>query len=122
MTDTPRPTEINYHQQSRVLEIKFEDGASYNYTAEFLRVYSPSAEVQGHGPGQETLQLGKEDVKIEKIEPVGHYAIQLYFDDNHNTGIYSWDTLRMYGERYDELWQRYLQRCDDAGYERKESS
>ena len=82
----PTPTELNLHRQSRVLEISFDDGSHFNFPCEFLRVYSPSAEVQGHGPGQGTLQVGKEDVNIDQIEPVGHYAICLHFDDEHNTG------------------------------------
>jgi DUF971 family protein len=88
----PNPTEIHLHKQSRVLEISFDDGNKYSYPAEYLRVFSPSAEVQGHGPGQEVLQVGKEEVNIAHIEPVGNYAICLHFDDEHNTGIYSWDT------------------------------
>lgn len=116
-----RPTEINLHQQSHVLELAFDDGSRFNLPCEFLRVYSPSAEVQGHGPGQEVLQLGKEDVNIEKIEQVGNYAIQLYFDDNHNTGIYSWETLYKYGKNYEELWNKYLERLKDAGHKRKET-
>jgi DUF971 family protein len=122
MSDTPRPTEINLHQQSRVLEIAFDDGSRFNLPCEFLRVYSPSAEVQGHGPGQGVLQIGKEDVNIEKIDQVGNYALQFYFDDNHNTGIYSYETLYNYGKHYDELWQDYLQRLKEAGHERKQSS
>lgn len=118
-SDTPRPTNINLHQKSRVLEISFESGDTFKLPCEFLRVYSPSAEVQGHGPGQEVLQVGKEDVNIEKIEPVGNYAIQLYFDDGHSTGIYSWDTLYSLGSNYDEFWQKYLARLKQAGKERK---
>ncbi|UCE88531.1 MAG: DUF971 domain-containing protein [Pseudomonadota bacterium] len=120
MSNKPRPTEINLHQKSRTLEIAFDDGSRFNLPCEFLRVYSPSAEVQGHGPGQEVLQLGKEEVNIEKIEQVGNYAIQLFFDDNHNTGIYSWDTLYTYGTRYDEMWQHYLERLKEAGHTRRE--
>ncbi len=119
MSDTPKPTEINLHQQSRVLEIAFDDGGHFNLPCEFLRVYSPSAEVQGHGPGQGVLQVGKEDVNIEKIEQVGNYALQFYFDDNHNTGIYSYETLYKFGKNYDELWQDYLQRLKEAGHEHK---
>jgi DUF971 family protein len=117
--DTPRPSNINFHQKSRVLEISFENGDTYNLPCEFLRVYSPSAEVRGHGPGQEVLQVGKENVNIEKIEPVGNYAIQLYFDDGHSTGIYSWDTLHNLGSNYAGLWQEYLDRLKQAGKERK---
>ena len=118
-TNTPRPTDVKLHQKSRVLEISFEDGNNYNLPCEYLRVYSPSAEVRGHGPGQEVLQLGKENVNIESIEPVGNYAIQLYFDDGHNTGIYSWETLYTLGANYDALWQEYLDRLKKAGHERK---
>ena len=120
-SNTPRPTDINLHQKSKVLEISFEDGKSFKFSCEFLRVYSPSAEVRGHGPGQEVLQVGKEDVNIEKIEPVGNYAIQLHFDDGHNTGIYSWETLYTMGSNYEELWQEYLDRLKAAGHQRKSS-
>ena len=119
--NTPRPTDINLHQKSRVLEISFEDGNTFSLPCEFLRVYSPSAEVRGHGPGQEVLQVGKEDVNIEKIEPVGNYAIQLHFDDGHSTGIYSWETLYTMGVNYDGLWQEYLDRLKTAGHQRKSS-
>lgn len=115
-----RPTEINLHQKSRILEIAFEDGSRFNMPAEYLRVNSPSAEVQGHGPGQGVLQLGKEDVNIENIEQVGTYAIQLFFDDNHNTGIYSWDTLYDLGKNQERYWQEYLAKLDQAGHKRKE--
>ena len=117
--NTPRPTDINLHQQSRVLEISFEDGSTFSLPCEYLRVYSPSAEVRGHGPGQEVLQLGKENDNIEKIEPVGNYAIQLHFDDGHNTGIYSWETLYMMGSNYEDLWQEYLENLKAAGHQRK---
>jgi DUF971 family protein len=120
MTAAPRPTDIKLHQQSRMLEISFDDGAHYELPCEYLRVYSPSAEVQGHGPGQEVLQVGKESVNIKAIEPVGNYAIQLEFDDGHNTGIYSWDTLYVLGRDKDELWARYLERLEAAGHKRKE--
>ncbi|TDY03883.1 gamma-butyrobetaine hydroxylase-like domain-containing protein [Thiohalophilus thiocyanatoxydans] len=115
-----KPTEINLHQASHVLEIAFDDGSRFELPTEYLRVYSPSAEVQGHGPGQDKLQIGKQDVNIERIEQVGHYAIQLFFDDNHDTGIYSWDTLYNLGKNYDELWQKYLDRLKEAGKERPE--
>ena len=118
----PSPTEIHLHQKSHVLEIAFEDGKRFNYTCEFLRVNSPSAEVQGHGPGQGVLQLGKENVNIEKIDPVGHYAVCLHFDDGHNTGIYSWEHLYKLGEHYDQYWNDYLRRLEQAGYKRKESA
>jgi len=119
MSDKPKPTDVNLHQKSRVLEIAFDDGSRFELPCEYLRVYSPSAEVRGHGPGQETLQLGKEDVNITQIDPVGAYAIQLHFDDGHNTGIYSWETLYQLGVEQDRLWADYLQRLKEAGYERK---
>jgi len=115
---TPAPTAIKLHQQSRVLEIAFADGREFRLPYEFLRVYSPSAEVRGHGPGQEVLQVGKRDVTIKEVEPVGHYAIRPTFSDGHDTGIYSWDYLYELGERQDEMWQRYLERMDEAGASR----
>ena len=120
MTSSPRPIDINLHQASRMLEISFDDGKTFEYPCEYLRVYSPSAEVQGHGPGQEVLQVGKENVNIAGIEPVGNYAIQLEFDDDHRTGIYSWDTLYMLGRDKSELWAKYLNRLEKAGHKRKE--
>ena len=120
MPNKPKPTEITMHQQSHVLEVAFDDGKRFQLPAEYLRVYSPSAEVQGHGPGQEVLQIGKQDVNIEKIEQVGSYAVQLYFDDNHNTGIYSWETLYTLGKDYDSLWPKYLERLKAAGHKRPE--
>jgi DUF971 family protein len=115
----PLPTEIKLHQKSRVLEIAFADGATFRLPCEFLRVYSPSAEVRGHGPGQEVLQAGKKDVEILRIEPVGQYAVQLRFSDGHDTGIYSWDLLYDYGMRQDEMWRHYLKRMEDAGASRE---
>lgn len=115
----PQPTEIKLHQKSRVLEIAFADGASFRLPCEFLRVYSPSAEVRGHGPGQEVLQTGKKDVVISRIEPVGQYAVQLHFSDGHDTGIYSWDLLYEYGKRQEEMWQHYLKRMQEAGASRE---
>jgi DUF971 family protein len=115
---TPIPTEIRLHQQSRVLEIAFGDGRAFRLPYEFLRVYSPSAEVRGHGPGQEVLQVGKRDVEIKDVESVGHYAIRPTFSDGHDTGIYSWDYLYDLGVRQDELWQRYLARMQAAGASR----
>jgi DUF971 family protein len=115
----PRPTNINLHQKSRILEIDFDDGKQFKYSTEFLRVHSPSAEVRGHGPGEETLQLGKTDVNINAIEPVGVYAVKLVFDDNHDSGLFSWDLLRDLGENYDTNWADYLKRCEEQGYERK---
>ena len=113
-----RPTEINLHKLSRVLELSFDDGSNFKLPTEYLRVYSPSAEVQGHGPGQEVLQIGKEDVNITQIEPIGHYALRLVFDDNHDTGLYSWEYLYALGVEYDERWQFYLQRLAEAGHTR----
>ncbi|GIX27911.1 MAG: hypothetical protein KatS3mg123_1792 [Burkholderiales bacterium] len=117
--DVPPPTEIKLHQASKVLEISFADGRTFRLPCEFLRVYSPSAEVRGHGPGQEVLQVGKKDVTITHIEPVGSYAIQLTFSDGHDTGIYSWDLLYEYGLKQEEMWQRYLQRLEEAGASRE---
>lgn len=116
----PKPTNINLHQKSRVLEIEFDDGAAYKYTCEFLRVYSPSAEVAGHGPGEEVLQVNKENVNIKAIEPVGHYAVKLVFDDRHDSGLYSWEYLHKLGADYDNCWQDYLRRLKEAGVEHKE--
>ena len=115
----PLPTEIKLHQKSRVLEIAFGDGKTFRLPCEFLRVYSPSAEVRGHGPGQEVLQTGKKDVEISRIEPVGQYALQLHFSDGHATGIYSWDLLYDYGMRQDEMWRHYLRRMEEAGASRE---
>jgi DUF971 family protein len=116
--NTPNPVEIKLHRKSRILEISFNDGQTFRFPCEFLRVYSPSAEVRGHGAGQETLQTGKKEVNINHIEPVGYYAIQLNFSDGHNTGLYSWDLLYDYGLRQDEMWQRYLKRMEAAGMNR----
>ena len=118
----PQPTEIKLHQASRVLEIAYADGRIFRLTCEFLRVYSPSAEVRGHGPGQEVLQIRKKDVAITKVEPVGNYAVQLTFSDGHDTGIYSWDLLYEYGARQDEMWQHYLKRMEEAGASREPQS
>ncbi|MBL1259753.1 MAG: DUF971 domain-containing protein [Thiotrichaceae bacterium] len=117
-TKKHRPTEIRLHQKSRVLEVTFDNGAEFRLPCEFLRVHSPSAEVQGHGAGQETLQLGKELVNIKEIEPVGAYAVKLHFDDGHNTGLFSWEFLYRVGQNHDAMWQLYLQRLKDAGHER----
>jgi DUF971 family protein len=114
----PHPTDIKLHQASRVLEIAFDDGRSYRLPYEYLRVYSPSAEVRGHGPGQETLQVGKRDIAIKSVEPVGHYALRPAFSDGHDTGIYSWEYLRELCELQDEYWQRYLERLAAAGASR----
>lgn len=115
----PQPTEIKLHQQSRILEIAFADGASFRLPCEFLRVYSPSAEVRGHGPGQEVLQVGKKEVGITRIEPVGSYAVQLTFSDGHATGIYSWDLLYDYGQNQNEMWRHYVKRMEEAGASRE---
>ena len=117
-TPTPQPTTITVHQQSRVLEVGFADGASFRIPFELMRVYSPSAEVQGHGPGQEVLQTGKRDVELLGLEPVGNYAVQPSFSDGHDTGIFSWETLYFLGSRQDELWQQYEQRLAAAGMSR----
>ena len=117
--ETPHPTEIKLHQKSRILDITFSDGKKFQFSCEFLRVHSPSAEVSGHGPGQEVLQTGKKMINIRKIEPVGNYAIQLNFTDGHNTGLYSWDLLYNYGLNQDKIWQRYLQRMEEAGASRE---
>ncbi len=118
---TPRPTDIRLHQASRKLEISFDDGASFTLPCEYLRVYSPSAEVRGHGPGQDVLQTGKEQVNIVGIEPVGLYAIKLTFTDGHDTGLYSWDYLYDLGLHQPEYWQSYLKRLADAGVTREET-
>jgi DUF971 family protein len=120
MTDTPKPVEINLHQKSRILEISYADGERFEFSYEFLRVHSPSAEVQGHGPGQGVLQVGKEDAMISHIEPVGSYAIQPTFDDGHDTGIYSWETLYDLGKNRDSYWKRYLEKLETAGHKHKE--
>ena len=109
------PTAIRYHSQSRVLELEYPDGAAFELSCEILRVYSPSAEVRGHGPGQEVLQTGKKHVAISDIKPVGNYAVQLVFDDGHDTGIYSWDYLRELGENREPMWAHYLERMTAAG-------
>lgn len=106
--DTPIPTEIKLHQQSRTLELAYESGERFELSCEFLRVFTPSAEARGHGPGQETIQTGKRNVTIQSIEPVGAYALQFVFSDGHDTGIYSWDLLYNLGLHRDELWQDYL--------------
>lgn len=116
--DTPHPTALTVHTQSRVLEIGFDNGASFRLPFEYLRVYSPSAEVQGHGPGQEVLQTGKRDVSVTAVEPVGNYAILIRFSDGHDSGIYSWDLLYRLGAEQDALWQDYLRRLEAAGADR----
>jgi DUF971 family protein len=116
---TPRqPVALTVHEQSSVLEVAFDDGASFRIPFELLRVYSPSAEVQGHGPGQEVLQTGKRSVRIVAVEPVGHYAVQPSFSDGHSSGIYTWPYLYDLGSRCDEYWQRYERRLAEAGIDR----
>lgn len=116
---TMTPSEIRLRTQSKILVVSYEDGTTFEFPAEFLRVHSPSAEVKGHGPGQETLQVGKEQVSIRGIEPIGQYAIRLIYDDGHDTGLYSWQYLYELGTEMDEKWQRYLDRLHDAGYSRQ---
>lgn len=116
---TPNPTEIKLHQQSRMLEVAFDNGKRFNLSCEYLRVYSPSAEVRGHGPGQEVLQVGKKNVEITAIEPVGQYAVVLVFSDGHDSGIYSWDYLYDLGMEQDLYWQNYLRRMEEAGETRE---
>ena len=118
MTQAPRPTDVRLKQRSRILEITFDDGSRYQLPCEYLRVYSPSAEVQGHGPGQEVLQVGKERVNIDAIEPVGTYAVKLRFDDGHDTGIYSWQYLHQLAVNRGNNWRKYLQRLSEAGHAR----
>jgi DUF971 family protein len=113
------PTGITLHQKSRVLEIAFSDGRSFRLPYEYLRVFSPSAEVRGHGPGQEVLQVGKRAVDIRALEPVGSYAVQPQFSDGHNTGIYSWDYLYELGENQEKYWSQYLERLAAAGASRE---
>ena len=113
------PTEIQLHQKSRILEIAFDDGEHFELSCEYLRVYSPSAEVTGHGPGEEVLQIGKESVNIQAIEPVGHYAVKLVFDDNHDSGLYSWEHLYNLGKNQQQKWKDYLDRLEAAGHKRK---
>jgi DUF971 family protein len=116
--NSPTPTAITVHEQSRVLEVGFSDGASFRIPFELMRVYSPSAEVQGHGPGQEVLQTGKCEVQVTDLVQVGHYAVQPTFSDGHNTGIFSWDYLYFLGSQQDTLWQQYADRLADAGRRR----
>jgi DUF971 family protein len=115
---SPRPTEIKLHQKSRDLEVTFDDGRQFRFSCEFLRVHSPSAEVRGHGPGQEVLQVGKKNVEISAILPVGTYAVTLVFSDGHDTGIYSWDYIHDLGARHDEYWKTYLARIERAAASR----
>lgn len=114
----PIPTEIKMHQQSKLMEISFDNGASFKLPFEYLRVFSPSAEVRGHGPGQETLQTGKRNVDIVNVEAVGNYAIRPIFSDGHDSGLFSWDTLYALGRDYEANWQDYLARLEAAGANR----
>ena len=116
--DTPTPTALTVHQQSRMLEVAFSDGAHFRLPFEYLRVYSPSAEVQGHGPGQEVLQTGKRGVDIVGLEPVGNYAVQPTFSDGHSSGLYAWDYLYYLGHQHEQLWADYLRRLEAAGVTR----
>ena len=116
--NTPIPTEITLHRGSRRLELAFDDGSRFDLPFEFLRVYSPSAEVRGHGPGQETLQQGKRDVDIVDIAPVGNYAIKPTFSDGHDSGIFTWDYLYELGQQQDALWAQYTERLAAAGADR----
>ena len=115
---TPQPVSLTVHQASRVLEVGFDDGQTFRIPFELMRVYSPSAEVQGHGPGQEVLQTGKRQVGIVAIEPVGHYAVQPTFDDGHNSGIFTWSYLYQLGSQQDALWAQYDARLQAAGVTR----
>ena len=117
-TTTPNPTGITLHNKSKVLEVSFADGQTFRIPFELMRVYSPSAEVQGHGPGQEVLQTGKREVAVIELAPVGNYAVQPTFSDAHDSGIFSWDYLYMLGSQQDDLWARYQQRLQAAGVER----
>jgi DUF971 family protein len=116
--EIPHPTAITVHQATRILEIAFNDGHSFRIPFELMRVYSPSAEVQGHGPGQEVLQTGKRDVEIVEVTPVGQYALQPRFSDGHDSGIFSWEYLYRLGEQQQALWQRYEERLREAGIDR----
>jgi|SRR5210317_205335 DUF971 family protein len=118
MAEHPNPTEIKLHQESRLLEIKFDNQTECSLSCEFLRVYSPSAEVQGHSPSQAVLQIGKEKVNITNIEPIGNYAIKITFSDGHDTGLYSWDYLYRLAKNYEQLWIEYLGKLDAAGIKR----
>ena len=117
--NTPPPTEIKLRQKSRLMELVFPDGSRFELSYELLRVYSPSAEVRGHGPGQEVLQAGKRDVDISSLEPSGSYAVQPTFSDGHSTGIYSWDYLYWLGKNRETLWREYLERLEQAGASRE---
>jgi DUF971 family protein len=113
-----RPTTITVHQRTRVLEVGFDDGSTFRIPFELMRIYSPSAEVQGHGPGQEILQTGKRHVEVTALEPIGNYAVLPRFSDGHDTGIFSWDYLYFLGSQQDELWQKYEGRLAKEGVAR----
>ena len=115
----PNPVSINLHQKSRILEIEYDDGVKFELSCEYLRVYSPSADVRGHGPGQGVLQVGKENVNIKEIEPIGNYAVRLVFDDGHATGLYSWGYLYELGIEHDNNWMDYLDALKQAGHVRR---
>jgi DUF971 family protein len=117
-SDTPIPTDIKLHQKSRFVELFYENGERYELDFEFLRVFTPSAEARGHGPGQEVLQTGKRNVEIERIEPIGNYALCFVFSDGHDSGLYSWDLLYNLGKHHDELWQDYLKQIESQGLSR----
>ncbi|HPQ94219.1 MAG: DUF971 domain-containing protein [Thiothrix sp.] len=114
------PTDITLNQKSRELQLTWPNGEVHTLSCEYLRVHSPSAEVRGHGPGQETLQLGKENVNITAIEPVGHYAVKLVFDDNHDSGLYDWNLLYDLGKHQEQYWPAYLDKLKARGYQRKQ--
>jgi DUF971 family protein len=117
-TGSPQPTNLTVHQTSKVLEVSFDDGSTFRLPFELLRVYSPSAEVQGHGPGQEVLQTGKREVSIVEISPVGHYAVKPVFSDGHESGIFSWTYLHQLGSQQAERWAMYEERLRAAGVDR----
>ena len=116
---TVKPSELKLRRRSRVIEVRYPDGRVDQLSFEYLRTHSPSAEVQGHGPGQDVLQIAKENVQVIGIEPVGQYAVRLTFDDGHDTGLYTWKYLRELAEHYEANWARYLKRLDQIGYQRK---
>ncbi len=120
MSDKPHPVDIQVHQQSRLLDITFSDGAAFSLPCEYLRVYSPSAETRGHSPATAKLEKGKEHVTITKLDPVGNYAVKIHFDDGHNSGLYDWLYLYNLGKHRDELWQAYLEKLEAVGYQRQE--
>ena len=116
MSDQPIPTELSYDGNTRILTVTFDEGSRFELSAQYLRTHSPSAEVQGHGPDSRQLVVGKQHVKIDKIEPVGHYAVMIGFDDGHDTGLYSWDWLYQLGVQHDSNWRTYLQALKAAGH------